>query len=282
MHAEQVSEELRKLPKVRYAFQLEVGAGGKAHYQLFVSNGSAKNLKQWKAAMPGAHIEKIKGNVEQNIAYVTKTATRATAAMAIEMGYEACDIGPHVFNLDVATAKPVLAKRITEPWPWQESLTNLLAGPKDTRNIIWVWEEEGNVGKTSFCYDLALDGKAIVFGGKAGDVFSAVADWVDPLDAKGNRTGKGQALDVVVMDVPRCTKDYISYQSLEKLKDGLFFNAKYKSRMVQMASIHVVVMSNQAPDRTQMSADRWHVYKIKDKALVPDTPAAAGHHALFF
>ena len=54
----------------------------------------------------------------------------------------------------------------------------------------------------------------------------------------------------------------IPYETIEQIKDGLFFCPKYKSRPFIMAPPHVVCFSNCMPDTTQLSADRWIIREV--------------------
>ena len=255
---------------LRAVWQLETTKEGKRHLQMFVVSKSPKALSAWKSTFPGGHIERAKGSDDDNITYCTKLASRVADGNA----------GPHFVGIAAPFKAPKLEKLIKEPYAWQITLGELLTDKADHRTIHWVWEATGGVGKTVWSRDMAIDGRTLVFSGKATDAFSAVADWVEPLDKNGERL-PGRPLDLVIMDVPRVSMDFISYQALEKLKDGCFFNGKYRSRMIIMEHCHVVVFANQPPDMSKMSADRWKVYQIKDLALVIDKPEVIAHHNLF-
>ena len=265
-----------------YVFQLErCGTTGKLHYQGFFSHKAAKTWKTWvnkfQAFWPGAHVQLMKTNINANLAYCSKLESRVVNA---DMGYLDEDIGPHWLGYQAQTALRLVTKTIVDPYPWQADLAAILATKPDERSIVWIHETEGNVGKSAFARDAAIDGRTLVFAGKANDAKSAVADWVAPLD-KDKQPLPPKPLDAVILDVPRVSADYISYQALEEFKNGMFFSGKYASRMVVMPFIHVVVFSNEPPDTSKMSKDRWQVYRIVDKRLVKDTPVALGADALF-
>jgi len=49
---------------------------------------------------------------------------------------------------------------------------------------------------------------------------------------------------------------------LESIKNGLFFSGKYESTQVVMNSPHLIIFANEPPDKSKMSADRWHIVRI--------------------
>lgn len=67
---------------------------------------------------------------------------------------------------------------------------------------------------------------------------------------------------IVLIDVPRCNCDYINYEAIEKVKDGLFFCGKYESCQVIMNSPHVFLFMNEEPEINKMSVDRWNIIRL--------------------
>ena len=64
-----------------------------------------------------------------------------------------------------------------------------------------------------------------------------------------------------MFDLARSHED-IDYETIEKGKDGKFFNSKYEGKLVRYARPHVLCFSNQPPDLTMLSADRYHVIQL--------------------
>ena len=56
------------------------------------------------------------------------------------------------------------------------------------------------------------------------------------------------------------TGDYVT---IEKGKDGKFFNSKYEGKLVRYARPHVLCFSNQPPDLSMLSADRYNVIQLE-------------------
>jgi hypothetical protein len=145
---------------------------------------------------------------------------------------------------------------LTLKW-WQTEILEEIKKPADRRTIRWYWEPVGGVGKTVFACHLVDKYKALFISGKAADVKYAVAE----------RVKAGEPVDVVVVNIPRShAPEYISYEGMENVKDGLFFSTKYESGMVRYNPPHVIVFANVPPDVTKMSADRWVIKEIGPEA----------------
>lgn len=126
--------------------------------------------------------------------------------------------------------------------------------PRFSRDIWWFWEPTGNVGKTILSTFFCDQRDALIIGGKKADCFYGVQKYIL------NHHGAGP--DLVIIDVPRDTLDYISYSAIEKVKDGLFFSGKFDSDMVRFNRPHVLVFANERPRMCAMSADRWKIMRF--------------------
>jgi len=78
------------------------------------------------------------------------------------------------------------------------------------RKILWVWEPEGNTGKSWLAKWLVVNRKACYLQmGKKTDIAHAY---------------KGE--EMVAFDLTRSDKDFLNYDVLESLKNGVFFSPK--------------------------------------------------------
>ena len=127
---------------------------------------------------------------------------------------------------------------------------------------MWYWEEIGNIGKTQFSKYLCLKYNALLLSGKSADMKYAVCRHIkevgDPY--------------LIIIDVPRSGKDYISYGGIEEIKNGVFFSGKYESGQAIFPSPHILVFSNFPPDESCLSADRWDIVHLvrEDDEIVPE------------
>ena len=184
------------------------------------------------------HWEKMKGTLLQNIVYCSK-----------EEGEK------YFFGCETLEKLKVLSSEIL--YPWQKEIINIVEGERDDRKIYWIFEEEGCTGKSALCKKLAVEYNAIICGGKASDMKYCVYQMITA----------GKNVPLVIMDVPRKSNKYLSYQGMEEIKNGCFFNNKYESGMCLMNSPHMFVFSNEPPVFRNMSLDRWVIFKIEDKKL---------------
>lgn len=129
---------------------------------------------------------------------------------------------------------------------WQKDLIKELEEKPNDRKIIWFYDKIGMNGKTQLCKWLIVHRDAAYFdGGAKGDISYAY---------------KGQK--IVLFNFPRTKEGYVSYDSIESLKDGIFFSKKYESRTKVFNSPHVVVMANFKPELEKLSLDRWDLRKL--------------------
>jgi len=128
---------------------------------------------------------------------------------------------------------------------WQSHLVERLSEEPNSRTVIFVVDETGNTGKTAVCNHIErnLDCVQIMKCGKRDDM-------AFELD---------ENIRVLVIDVSRSASQFLNYQFIEDVKDGRVFSPKYESFTKRFNSPHVVVMMNEEPDRTKLSADRYEV-----------------------
>ena len=107
-------------------------------------------------------------------------------------------------------------------------------------------EQTGGVGKTWLAKYLAAVHNALLLeNGKSADLKHAF---------EGHR--------VVVFDYARDMQSTINYAVIESIKNGYFFSPKYNSCTKKYDSPHVIVFSNDLPDQSKMSADRWDIRDV--------------------
>lgn len=136
------------------------------------------------------------------------------------------------------------------PRPWQAHLLEKLLKPADDRTIYWICDPSGGSGKTTFAAYLVRNHDAIILAGKSQDMFYAYDN--EP---------------IIVIDIPRAdTLEYLNYGAIEKLKDGVFFSGKYTSSLkLREHKAHVLVFSNQEPERSKWTADRLHLIHVSSE-----------------
>lgn len=137
--------------------------------------------------------------------------------------------------------------------PWQQVLYNDLKFIPDKRKIIFIVDYEGNSGKTWFARYYAQFNKhvQIILPGKKADMTYTLK--------QDNR--------VLFIDAPRSKQgEFLQYDFLEEIKNGLIFSGKYESRMKYLSETHVVVMMNEQPDQSKLSSDRYDIRVVSRHA----------------
>jgi len=219
-----------------YIFQEETGENGTPHLQGTLRLKNRKRLTEMKKIDSGAHWESTK-SIQASIVYCTKEETRT--GKIYYYGYE----------------PPVKYKcHIENKYDWQIEVENIIKKEPDDRTIYWYVGEKGCDGKTTFGkYLYTHYDDVVVLSGKGADMKNGVVEY----QKKTKRLPR-----TIIINVPRCTIDYISYQGIEEVKDMFFFSGKYEGGMVCGANPHVLVFANEGPDESKMSSDRWVIKYI--------------------
>lgn len=144
---------------------------------------------------------------------------------------------------------------INGPLPWQANLIEYIKKPRhNDRTILWIYDEIGHGGKTQVARHIAINYNGIFVQGKSADIKFAVAEQIE-------LTGD---INVVCLGLPRTCENYVSYDAIESVKDGIFFSGKYKSGQCIFNPPHMIVLANFEPDKSKLSADRWDIQTIED------------------
>lgn len=143
-------------------------------------------------------------------------------------------------------------------YPWQaEMYAAYLQEPDDT-GVYWIWDKKGGCGKTAFIRSLVglHQGDVLIVGGKAADMTYAVCQYVQ-------KNGHGPR--AVVLNLTRSRQNFMSYEGIEQIKDGVFFSPKYESCMAFYNHPHIICLANWPPDVSMLSNHRWMIHEIVDK-----------------
>jgi len=236
------NEELESLKKVwgdgsiisKFCVQEEKGENGTPHLQgyiAFIKKSRPMELFNNKRI----HWEKCR-DVKNSILYCSKEETKN---------------GERWTN--IVFPKPIKVIKEEQFYGWQHEILNMIKGEPDDRKIYWYWEDTGGAGKSCFSKYLVVKHNAVILSGKGNDCKYGIVKWHESM---------GTYPELIIYDVPRCNIDYVNYEALESIKNGLFFSGKYESTQVVMNSPHLIIFANEPPDKSKMSADRWHIVRI--------------------
>lgn len=133
---------------------------------------------------------------------------------------------------------------------WQLRLENRLNRTPDDRRIVFVIDPEGGAGKSWFVrywYTHHPEETQLLGVGKRDDLAHAI---------KPDKR-------YFFFDVPRSQLEYFQYSILEQLKNRMIFSPKYSSHVKVMQHVpHVVVFTNEDPDMTKLTPDRYKLIRI--------------------
>lgn len=211
---------------ISYVIGEEVGESGTPHLQGYIE--SLRRIRPTELKMDSRiHWEMAKGNQEENIIYCSKDGVVRTKGLPI-------------------IRKPRIISE-TQLYPWQLEILDIIKSIPDDRTIHWYWEPTGKAGKTCFSKYLAYHHMAIPLEGCKKDILFCAANFPS---------------HIYVYDLERSMEDFVSYASIEKIKNGFFMCSKYESKPVLRDNPHVLIFANFPPDREELSEDRWHIVKL--------------------
>ena len=221
----------------RYVFQEEIGENGNPHLQGYLEFTTKKRPKS-VFDNKRIHWEKCK-NIKKSIIYCSKNDTRKSA-----------DAEP--FTRGIVLQKKYEINIVF--YNWEKKINKILSTKPDDRTLYWVWEEIGCAGKTTFQKWIYLNHeRVVVLSGKASDMKNGIIEY---------KKTNGHLPLIVLMNIPRTSRDYISYAGIEDIKDMFFYSGKYEGGMVCGPNPHVFIFSNDEPDYEKVSLDRWKTIYI--------------------
>lgn len=218
----------------RYICQEETGENGTPHLQGYLEFEFKCRPKE-KIKIPQIHWE-ITRDVVASINYCSKEETRTGK----------------IYNYRIPIPKPI--NLITNLKSWQTDIVNIIEEEPNDRSIYWFWEAKGGIGKTVFCKYMVYYYQALVLSGKASDMKYGIIKYIEK---------NGGYPPIIIFDIPRSCLDYLSYQGIEEVKNGLFFSSKYESDMVIGNCPHIICFANEEPRTEKLSQDRWIIRNIR-------------------
>jgi len=147
---------------------------------------------------------------------------------------------------------------------WQLDLIKIIDDKVDDRTIHWIYDKDGNAGKTSLIKYL-IKHKNIICATGGGN--KDIANMLFNIQENGRDLNEKTTF---IFSFGRSTEG-ISYKAIESVKDGLITNTKYESGTLCFNNPHVIVMSNDLPDIDKLTHDRWQIYIIKNNCLIDKT-----------
>jgi len=137
---------------------------------------------------------------------------------------------------------------------WQLELFEMCRTCSFKREIHWVFDSKGGMGKSDFVRQAAqrLGKKCLVFTqfGGARDAATVVA----------NHLESGGTGEVVLIDLPRGAEDKSIYEPIEMIKNGLITTIKYNGHTVRFTNKVLIVFANFLPKFGAVTPTRWRIW----------------------
>lgn len=228
---------------LKIVFQRERGEQKTEHFQGVVQYRHQVAFKTLKSLDPAIHWEPCK-NLRASLNYCSKADTRVE--------------GPWTVGWDIP--EPLRTIEQGDFNDWQKQTLSIVDGPTCDRSVYWYWEQSGGVGKTAFTKWCAVHRSALVVSGKSADIKFAVAQWIR----------QRRRLGLAIFSFTRSVENFISYEAIEAIKDGIFFSGKYEGGMCLYDPPTVICFANFPPDIDKLSLDRWRIFHIVGGQPMPD------------
>lgn len=232
----------------KFAFQLEKGEQtGYEHFQCKISlkvklRKTEMINKLTEAKITGA---RVSISFSTKFTYVTKAATR------IE--------GPWT-DADAEPLYVPRAMRDVKLLPWQEQV---LSWPPEDRHIYYIVDTTGNQGKSWICRHITLSNQG--YAVPALSNFKDLMQFVCSL-LKSRRDVEPKRL---VFDVPRSLKKLHEFFScIEQCKNGVLYDIRYGANVWTFEPPTVICFSNQEPQESLVSQDRWKIFYLDENELL--------------
>lgn len=160
---------------------------------------------------------------------------------------------------NIRVEKPLKILQDDQLYDWQKDIIQILKKEPDDRKIYWFWDRKGGIGKSVFTKKICYEYGALLLVGKSADMKHGIVEY---------KKAEYVFPEIVIMDLPRSfNKSYLSYTGIEEVKNGLFFSGKYEGRMCLFNSPTLIVFSNEEPDYTKLSEDRYVVKEVLPQPL---------------
>ena len=135
------------------------------------------------------------------------------------------------------------------PRKWQQQVITMLQEEANRRDVIWVVDTVGNMGKSMLAEYIVCNMNGLPLGGRNQDMAYL---W----DKEEHKIG--------IFDIPRVSAENTKhlFQFTEGLKNGMIVSTKYQVVVKKFKPAHVFFFSNEHPDKTWLSADRWKIIDL--------------------
>lgn len=138
---------------------------------------------------------------------------------------------------------------------FQQEVIDILEAKPDGRKIYYFWEAHGNIGKSYLTKWIRCRYEGVIVAeGKYTDVAQQAMLLLD----------NKQLPKICILDLPRSfNTDFMSWTTIEKLKNGSIVSGKYEGGVLDFPKPHVIIFANEPPNIEMLSLDRWVIKNIR-------------------
>lgn len=212
------------VPKIGFNYSIgkEISKSGTPHLQGYIKfNEKCRPMSKFN--IKEIHWEKCIGNEKSNLEYTQKD-------------------GDFIQNFKIE-----YKCKIENFYDWQIEIIKILNTEPDDRTIYWYWEPDGCAGKTTFQkYVFTHFESVIVLSGKGDDMKNGIVQYQKLND---------KLPKIVLINIPRSSKNFISWSGLEQIKDMFFFSGKYEGGNVCGENPHLICFANHTPESDPETGD---------------------------
>lgn len=148
--------------------------------------------------------------------------------------------------------------------PWQLTLSDMLTTTPNDRDVIWVFDDIGNTGKSWFAKYMCQLHPTL---------YRRSTDMGTSRDAatiiEGELQSGWEAWGLFINMARQAEHHSRMYQYFENIKDGQITTQKYQGRSLEFDEPHLIIFANWPPRVRELSLDRWKIFEIVDMELVP-------------
>jgi len=175
-----------------------------------------------------------------------------TVADALKFAQRFSDV-PGILAAFQHKPKPDLVEEKPE-FLWQDELLRMLEGPGSKREIHWIYDHAGRMGKSDFCR--LAESKF----GKDVESMSQLGGARDCATNVANALERGWSGKILIVDFPRQAETKAIYEPLEMIKNGHITAVKYNGSSHRFNNRFIIVLANFYPDISTMTWDRWRIW----------------------
>lgn len=232
-----------------YIFQLERGKETlNLHYQGYAHKKTKVRAKQLAIATNSLFngiriVPASRAGIESLKTYCLKDDTRVSGPYSDRPVYAGQDLPVTLYS-------------------WQAEVVRIITEPADDRTIHYIFDPTGNTGKSKLV-------KILIYKYKVNFLCQAATQDLLYLVAHSPPS------HAYVVDCTRSKPKSVAYSDLyvaiEQLKNGVIMSTKYTPLTVLRTPPHVIVFSNSFPKLGLLSQDRWKIWTIQNRTLIPYT-----------